>query len=429
MCITPCTGGHQLHPLHHGTTTSPPRCSALAKARHWSWFEMKMFQKGLSPHPVLIAGDGCTCAWEPRTAPVMLPVTETGASSHSETFHNLTPLKADPSDSLESPWATPWCLHGWFRSRGGRAVAVECLMPRTAPGVSAGSLRLSTSAQTWLNHAHTQALGSSVLSMSCPKTGLWKVEGSQDPQKPQPTTHVGWVSGQASIQGAEGLGLLFFLLETHNFFPSSVHIIREISCQGQLFMVLPQPPTAFYPQGTACPTLAHMKQSDEHPSREHPCSPFLPPGENWVGIVLINYTVCARCLYLLRQGWTSVPCSWKERHWGLWPLWSPNPAVGNQLQKKLWLWTTLGFPQHGTERGVNTFGPRAWSPRRAVESLCAPHTRTTGGVKDAPNAAWNLMGSLCRRLMWHFRQDSVVKLGHLHSDVFSDVSVSSLISP
>lgn len=51
--------------------------------------------------------------------------------------------------------------------------------------------------------------------------------------------------------------------------------------------------------------------------------PFLPPGENWVGIVLINYTVRAWCLYQHRQGWTSVPHSWKERCWGLWLLWSP----------------------------------------------------------------------------------------------------------
>lgn len=78
-----------------------------------------------------------------------------------------------------------------------------------------------------------------------------------------------------------------------------------------------------------------------------------------------------------------------------------------------------------TERGVNVSGPRAWSLCRAEESLCAPHTRTTGWVKDAPNAAWDLMGSLCRGLTWCFRQDSEVKLGLLHSDIFAGVSVSS----
>lgn len=65
-------------------------------------------------------------------------------------------------------------------------MAVLCLLPRTVPGVRAESLRLRASAQTQLCRAHTQALGiSPVLSMSCPKTGLWKVGGFQDPQKSQ----------------------------------------------------------------------------------------------------------------------------------------------------------------------------------------------------------------------------------------------------
>lgn len=68
-------------------------------------------------------------------------------------------------------------------------------------------------------------------------------------------------------------------------------------------MVLPQPSAVFYPHGTVCNPPDHSKQCDEHLSHEHlSLLPSFPPGENRVGIVLINYTVRARCLYQRRQG-------------------------------------------------------------------------------------------------------------------------------
>lgn len=139
----------------------------------------------------------CLGAREPRTTPVMLPVTalvaETGALAHCE-----RPLSHPHSTKGRPQWLPARVSTSVSGAVGGRAVAVLCLMPRTAPGVSAESLRLSPGAQTQLCRAHTQALGTSVLSMSCPKTGLWKVGGSQDPQKSQARS-LCWVSGQASI--------------------------------------------------------------------------------------------------------------------------------------------------------------------------------------------------------------------------------------
>lgn len=38
----PCTGGYQLHLSHGGITSTVPGCSTLTKARHLSWFEIKM---------------------------------------------------------------------------------------------------------------------------------------------------------------------------------------------------------------------------------------------------------------------------------------------------------------------------------------------------------------------------------------------------
>lgn len=78
-------------------------------------------------------------------------------------------------------------------AEGGRAVAVLCLMPRTAPGVSAESL----SAQTRL--CRTQALGTApVLPMSCSKSELWNMGDSQDPQKSQ-ARNLHWVNVGASL--------------------------------------------------------------------------------------------------------------------------------------------------------------------------------------------------------------------------------------
>ena len=162
-------------------------------------------------------------------------------------------------------------------------------MPRTALGISTESLRLSTRAQTQLCHAHTQALvTSSVLSMTCLKPELWKGRCSQDSQKCQPRSPC-WVAVRASLHpcplswGSSQPCCPISLLETHRFFPLTVHRLKKISFQRQLntgSVVLPQLPTDFYPCSTVCPTPDHIKQHDEHLSHEHLSFPFLSPGEN-----------------------------------------------------------------------------------------------------------------------------------------------------
>lgn len=109
ICSTPCTGGYRLHPFHGSTTSSAPSCSALTKARHWSLFEMKTFQKGLSHGlcsvqrmSVLVLGSQGQHLW------CCLPQRWLQRLGHlltvNDPFHTHTALKAGPSGSLlESP--------------------------------------------------------------------------------------------------------------------------------------------------------------------------------------------------------------------------------------------------------------------------------------------------------------------------------------
>lgn len=160
-----------------------------------------------------------------------------------------------------------------------RAVTVLCLVPRTAPGGRAESLRL--------HQCTDQCTHSGAGDFSCPFHELsrnWALEGGRFPRAPKfPTKNpvLGECQGKTpSMPSALGssCGLLLCLLETHHSFPSTLHTLREISFQGQLSMVLPQIPTVFYPHSTACPTPDLIKQCDEHPSHEHLSSPFLPWG-------------------------------------------------------------------------------------------------------------------------------------------------------
>lgn len=104
-------------------------------------------------------------------------------------------------------------------------------------------------------------------------------------------------------------------------------------------------------------------------------SPFLPPGENWVGIVLINYTVRVQCLYQRRQGWTSVPRSWKERCWGLWPLWSPELVPQQRTIPR----ESSGFGLHWAYPSVHAEGGKYVNAQSSVtlqsygKSICTPH--------------------------------------------------------
>lgn len=121
---------------------------------------------------------------------------------------------------------------------GGRAAGCSSAVSdtRTAPGVRAESPRPSTGAQTRLSHTHTQPLVTApVLSMSCPKTGVWRTGGSRDPKRSQARSQR-WVGVKASLHPC--LLTLFSFLETlllpfdsaqikGNFFPgTALHVFH-----------------------------------------------------------------------------------------------------------------------------------------------------------------------------------------------------------